>query len=61
MARNAEVDRLLDELIKHCDDPDDLLGERGLLKQLTAGGWWNGCSRARCPRARCPRARCPST
>ncbi len=37
MARNAEVDRLLDELIKNCDGPDDLLGEKGLLKQLTAG------------------------
>ena len=37
MAKNAEVDRLLDELIKNCDSPDDLLGEKGLLKQLTAG------------------------
>jgi putative transposase len=37
MTRKAEVDRLLDELIKNCDSPDDLLGEKGLLKQLTAG------------------------
>ena len=37
MAKNAEVDRLLDELIRNCDSPDDLLGEKGLLKQLTAG------------------------
>jgi putative transposase len=37
MAKNAQVDRLLDELIKNCDGPDDLLGKEGLLKQLTAG------------------------
>lgn len=37
MAKNAQVDRLLDELIKNCDSPDDLLGKEGLLKQLTAG------------------------
>ena len=37
MARSPEVDRLLDELIKNCDSPDDLIGKDGLLKQLTAG------------------------
>ena len=37
MARSPEVDRLLDELIKNCDGPDDLIGSDGLLKQLTAG------------------------
>ena len=37
MPRNAEVDRLLDELIKSCDSPDDLIGKDGLLKQLTSG------------------------
>ncbi len=35
--KNDEVQRLLDELIKNCDSPEDLFGEKGLLKQLTAG------------------------
>lgn len=30
-----QTDALLDELLKGCDDPKDILGEHGLLKQLT--------------------------
>src|SRR5262247_2595972 len=33
---NAQHEALLDELLKHYTDPQDILGEHGLLKQLTA-------------------------
>jgi putative transposase len=32
---NAQHDALLDELLKDYTDPQDILGEHGLLKQLT--------------------------
>jgi putative transposase len=36
MTRNtAKHDALLDELLKDCTDPKDILGEHGLLRQLT--------------------------
>jgi len=36
MTRNtAKQDALLDELLKDYTDPKDILGEHGLLKQLT--------------------------
>ena len=28
-------DKLIDQLLEGCDSPDDILGEAGLLKQLT--------------------------
>ncbi|WP_371873118.1 transposase, partial [Geomonas silvestris] len=31
----ASVDELLDALIKDCKKPEDIVGENGLLKQLT--------------------------
>ena len=31
----TRYEELLDELLKECDDPKDLLGKDGLLKQLT--------------------------
>ena len=32
---------LLDSLLADYQTPEDLIGEGGLLKQLTSG-WWNG-------------------
>ena len=32
---NAKQEALLDELLKDCTSPQDILGEHGLLKQLT--------------------------
>jgi transposase-like protein len=32
---NAQQEALLDELLKNCTSPQDILGEHGLLKQLT--------------------------
>ena len=32
---NAKQEALLDELLKDCTSPHDILGEHGLLKQLT--------------------------
>ena len=32
---NAQQEALLDELLKDCTSPHDILGEHGLLKQLT--------------------------
>jgi putative transposase len=33
---NAKQEALLDELLKDCTSPQDILGEHGLLKQLPA-------------------------
>jgi putative transposase len=36
MARaKSKQDTLIDELLKDCHDPKDILGQNGLLKQLT--------------------------
>ena len=32
----AKQDALIDELLEGCQDPKDILGQNGLLKQLTA-------------------------
>ena len=38
MAEENEVPaELLDELLKNCKSPEDLLGKNGLLKQLSKG------------------------
>ena len=37
---------LLDELLKNYKKPEDMLGENGILKQLTKA-FWNGLSRAK--------------
>lgn len=38
MAEENEVQaELLDELLKNCRSPEDLLGKNGLLKQLSKG------------------------
>ncbi len=34
---------LLDELLKGCERPEDLLGDAGLMKELKSGSW-SGCS-----------------
>ena len=31
----SKQDALIDELLKECQDPKDILGQNGLLKQLT--------------------------
>jgi transposase-like protein len=33
----TRAEELLDELIKECDNPEEIIGENGLLKQLTKG------------------------
>jgi putative transposase len=30
--KSTKTDELLDDLLKDCEGPDDILGERGLLK-----------------------------
>jgi hypothetical protein len=38
----SKQDALIDELLKECKDPKEILGKNGLLKQLTKrSGWWN--------------------
>lgn len=34
-SKKSKQDALIDELLKDCDDPKDILGKNGLLKQLT--------------------------
>ena len=33
--KSTKTDALLDDLLQHCDSPEDILGEHGLLKGLT--------------------------
>jgi transposase-like protein len=35
MTDTAKVNTLLDELLKECQGPEEILGQQGLLKQLT--------------------------
>ena len=43
----SKQDVLIDELLKECPDPKDILGKNGLLKQLDqAAGRTNPASRA---------------
>jgi putative transposase len=34
-SKKSKQDALIDELLQDCDDPKDILGKNGLLKQLT--------------------------
>ena len=33
--KSTKTDALLDDVLQHCDSPEDILGEHGLLKGLT--------------------------
>ena len=35
-SKKSKQDALIDDLLQDCDDPQDILGKNGLLKQLTS-------------------------